>query len=94
MKCAMSNFNNIRQNLIDDAMNMKNWYVILANNLKTPLCFLELQQSVNATVQLWDDTNKEGFSFLMTSHLNSDLTENFFSVRYHRSSKIFEYIAR
>lgn len=59
MKCAMSNFNNIRQNVIDNAM--KNWYVISANNFKTPPCFLKLQQSVNVTVQLWDDTNKEGF---------------------------------
>ena len=51
-----------------------------SNNLKTLPCFLGLQQSINAAVQLWDDINKEGFSFLMTSRLNSDPTENFFSV--------------
>ena len=66
-------------------MNIKNWYVVSANNLKTPPCFL--QQSINATVQLWDDINKEGFSFLMTSRLNSDPIENFFSVlRMHSGS--------
>ena len=62
---------------MDNAMNMKDWYVTSANNLKTPPCFLGLQQSVNATVQLWDDLNKEGYSFLMTSRLNSDPIENF-----------------
>ena len=31
-------------------------------------------------MQLWDDINKEGFSFLMTSRLNSDPIKNFFSV--------------
>ena len=61
-------------------MYIKNWYDVSANNLKTPPYFLGLQQSINATVQLWDDTNKEGFSFLMTSRLNSDPIENFFSV--------------
>ena len=48
MMRAISNFNNIRENLIDNAMNMKDWYVTSANNLKTPPCFSELQQSVNA----------------------------------------------
>ena len=80
LKCAILNFNNIRQNLIDNAMDMKNWYVISANNLKTLPCFLRSQQSVNAAVHLWVDINKEDFSFLMTSHLNSDPIENFFSV--------------
>ena len=50
MMRAISNFNNIRENLIDNAMNMKDWYVTSANNLKTPPCFSELQQSVNATM--------------------------------------------
>ena len=59
---------------------MKNCCIIPANNLKTPPCFLKLQQSVNATVRLWDDTNKEGFPFLMTSRLNSDPIENFFLI--------------
>ena len=78
MQRAISNYNNIRQNLLDNLMNMKDWYVISANNLKTPPCFLGLQQSINVTVQLWDDISKEGYSFLMTSRLNSDPIEIFF----------------
>ena len=52
MQRAISNYNNIRQNLLDNLMNIKDWYVISANNLKTLPCFLELQQLINATVQL------------------------------------------
>ena len=42
---------------------MKNWYVTSVNDLKTPPCFLGLQQSVNATVQSWDNINKNVFHF-------------------------------
>ena len=36
MKHAISYFNNIRQNLVDNLMYMRDWYVISGNTLKTP----------------------------------------------------------
>ena len=46
MKRAISYFNNIRQNLVDNLMYMRDWYVISANNLKTPPCFLGFIQFI------------------------------------------------
>ena len=48
--------------------------------LKKPICFLGLRQSVNATLQLWDDLREEDITFLITSRLNTDSLENFFSI--------------
>ena len=44
----------------EQIMNMKDWYVISANNLKTHPCYLGLHW-VNAIVQLWDNINKDIF---------------------------------
>ncbi|KAK2575209.1 hypothetical protein KPH14_012288 [Odynerus spinipes] len=57
---------------------MKNWYALTKNGASTLSCLLGLQQSVNATVQLWYDLQSEGFTFLMTSCLNTDALENLF----------------
>ena len=50
------------------------------NGLKTLPFLLGLRQSVNATLQLWDDLHEDGALFLMTSRLNTDVVENLFSV--------------
>lgn len=63
-------------------MSWSNLSEISADNLKILPYFLGLQQSVNTTVQLWDDIDKEDFAFLITSldRLNSDPLENVSSV--------------
>ena len=80
-KCALSRFySDVEQNLKLQASNMANWFIKTPKGLKKPICFLGLQQSVNATLQLWDDLQEEDITFLITSRLNTDALENFFSI--------------
>ena len=57
-----------------------------AEGVKKAYCFLGLRQSVNATLQLWDDLQEEDITFFITSRLNTDSLENFSILRMQGSS--------
>lgn len=80
-KCAFWRFcSNVASNLGKQLYDTGNWFVVSPKGFKALPCFLGLRQFVSATLQLWNDLEEEGISFLMTSQLKTDCLENFFSV--------------
>lgn len=81
---SLSIFNSHVEDRLENMLaEIKEWFFIdhTDRSLKTVPCLLGLQQTVSAVLQLWDDLREEKVAdFLLTSRLNSDPIENFFSV--------------